>query len=157
MEGVVSKESLLKRLDKEWNLLLQSFINLSDDDLRLPNVAGDWSVRDILAHITTWDAEALKNLPLILNRQKTPLYSTSFGGIDVYNQRERERKQALTLLQIKQQLAKTHQKLLAFLEDVPDEAFLSGTRFQRRLKEDTYGHYPEHTRAINDWRVFKKV
>ncbi|MBP1636454.1 MAG: hypothetical protein H6Q10_3028, partial [Acidobacteria bacterium] len=28
----------------------------------------------------------------------------------------------------------------------------SDTRFRRRLRADTYGHYPHHTRAIRSWR-----
>jgi uncharacterized damage-inducible protein DinB len=154
----MSKDSVLKRLNKEWNLLLQSFSDLSDDDLIQPDVTGKWSVRDILAHITTWDVEALKNLPLILNKQKTPLYSTTFGGIDAYNRQEQERKCNLTLPQIKQQLDEGHQRLLIFLGNAPEQAFLSGTRFQRRLREDTYAHYPEHFKAINFWKErLKKV
>src|SRR5437773_1337186 len=31
-----------------------------------PGVTGDWSVRDILAHVSTWEEEALTHLPLIL-------------------------------------------------------------------------------------------
>jgi uncharacterized damage-inducible protein DinB len=151
----MSKDSLLKRLEKEWNFLLQSFSDLRDSDLMQPNVSGNWSVRDILAHITTWDAEALKNLPLILNKQKTPLYSSTFGGINAYNQLEQEKKRSLTLPQIKQQMEEGHQRLLIFLENAPENAFLSGTRFQRRLREDTYAHYPEHARAINLWKEGK--
>ena len=30
-----------------------------------PGVTGDWSVKDVLAHVTIWEAEALKYLPLI--------------------------------------------------------------------------------------------
>ena len=29
-------------------------------------VTGSWSVKDIIAHVTTWEEEALKHLPLIL-------------------------------------------------------------------------------------------
>jgi hypothetical protein len=31
-----------------------------------PGVTGAWSVRDTLAHVTSWEEEALKHLPLIL-------------------------------------------------------------------------------------------
>ena len=38
-------------------------------------VTGDWSVCDILAHVTTWEQEALKYLPTILEGSTPPRYS----------------------------------------------------------------------------------
>jgi hypothetical protein len=35
---------------------------------------------------------------------------------------------------------------------VPEELFTRETRFRRRLRFDTYGHYPIHARAIRQWR-----
>lgn len=32
------------------------------------------------------------------------------------------------------------------------ELYARETRFRRRLRLDTYGHYPIHTRAIRAWR-----
>jgi hypothetical protein len=31
--------------------------------------------------------------------------------------------------------------------------FTRETRFRRRLRLDTYGHYPTHARAIRAWRT----
>ncbi len=42
--------------------------------------------------------------------------------------------------------------LLAFLDQVEEHLFTTETRFRRRLRWDTYGHYPEHTRQVLDWR-----
>jgi hypothetical protein len=35
-------------------------------------VTGDWSVRDILAHMTTWEEETLGHLPIILAGGQPP-------------------------------------------------------------------------------------
>lgn len=35
---------------------------------------------------------------------------------------------------------------------LPEGSFGSQTRARRRLRLDTYGHYPEHTAAIRAWR-----
>jgi hypothetical protein len=50
-----------------------------------PGVTGDWSVRDILAHVSTWEEEALTHLPLILEGGTPPRYSVRYGGIDAFN------------------------------------------------------------------------
>jgi hypothetical protein len=94
---------LLKRLDTAWGAFQDSYAGLSTAELMEPGVTGDWSVRDILAHVTTWEEEALKYLPLILD-----------------------------------QLARE-------------------TRFRRRLRLDTYHHYPQHADAIRRWRGQRPV
>jgi hypothetical protein len=45
-----------------------------------------------------------------------------------------------------------HQHLLDYLEDIPEEQFTRETRFRRRLKWDSFGHYPLHTGDILKWR-----
>jgi hypothetical protein len=65
---------------------------LSDTQLVEPGVTGAWSVRDILAHVSRWEEEALKYLPLILEGGKPPRYSVSYGGIDAFNARMTEQK-----------------------------------------------------------------
>jgi Mycothiol maleylpyruvate isomerase N-terminal domain len=56
----VDRQRLLRRLDKAWAALRESYVGLSDSQLTEPGVTGDWSVKDILAHVTTWEGEALK-------------------------------------------------------------------------------------------------
>jgi hypothetical protein len=53
---------------------------------------------------------------------------------------------------ILQQLADTHQRLLDYIRDVPEAHFTRETPFRRRLRLDTYSHYPIHTKMIEEWR-----
>jgi len=62
----VDRQQLLKRVDKAWMAFKASYTGLCDLCLVEHGVKGNWSVRDIIAHVTTWDEEALKHLPLIL-------------------------------------------------------------------------------------------
>jgi hypothetical protein len=38
------------------------------------------------------------------------------------------------------------------VERAPDAQLVRETRFRRRLRLDTYHHYPKHTEAIRRWR-----
>jgi len=62
----MDRRRLLKRLDKAWQDFQEAHAGLSDALLMKPGVTGAWSVRDIVAHVTTWEEEALKHLPLVL-------------------------------------------------------------------------------------------
>jgi hypothetical protein len=79
------RAQLLKRLDNAWLAFKKSYAGLSDAEVLEPGVTGAWSVRDIIAHVTTWEEEALKHLPLILKGGKPPRYSVTYGGINAFN------------------------------------------------------------------------
>ena len=148
----MDRRQLLKRLDKAWVAFNESYAGLSDVQLMEPGVTGAWSVRDILAHVTTWEEEALEHLPLILKRGTPPQYSVRYGGIDAFNALMTEQKRSLSLSDVRAQLATTHGRLIDFIESAPDHQLIGETRFRHRLRLDTYSHYPLHAAAIRQWR-----
>src|SRR6266849_9413062 len=104
----MKKRRALGRLDKAWIDFEESHEGLSDSQLLVPGVTRAWSVRDILAHVTTWEEEALKHLPLILKGGKPPRYSVTYGSISAFNAQMTERKKGLSLTQVLRELNDTH-------------------------------------------------
>ncbi len=148
----MDRRQLLQRLDTAWAAFEESYAGLSDAQLMKPGVTGEWSVRDILAHVTTWEEEALTHLPLILEGGTPPRYSVTYGGIDAFNARMTERKASFPLATVRRHLGETHGRLIDLVRKAPDDQLRRETRFRRRLRLDTYGHYPLHAEAIRQWR-----
>jgi hypothetical protein len=148
----MNTQQLLNRIDKAWKELGETYAGLPESKLTGPGVVGDWSIKDVLAHVTTWEEETLKVLPLILEGKHLPRYSVEYGGIDAFNALMAEKKHALSLEEVLRQMDDTHRRLVEFVQDAPDEHIRQETVFRRRLRLDTYSHYPEHTRAIEEWR-----
>jgi hypothetical protein len=148
----MDRQRLLKQLDKAWVAIKESYTGLSDSQLTEPGVTGHWSVKDILAHVTTWEEEALQYLPLIIEGGKPPRYSLQYGGIDAFNAQMTEQKRGLSVSDVLRQLDETHRRLIDYVQSVPEEQFTRETRFRRRLRLDTYSHYPKHAKAIREWR-----
>jgi hypothetical protein len=148
----VDRRRLLKRLDEAWLTFKASYAGLSEAQLLEPGVTGVWSVRDIIAHVTTWDEEALKHLPSILEGRRPPRYSVTYGGIDAFNALMTKRKESLSLSEVLRQLDDTHRRIVEVIGRAPDVQLIRETRFRRRLRLDTYGHYPKHAAAIRRWR-----
>jgi hypothetical protein len=148
----MDRSQLLKRLDEGWNTLQEAYAGLSDPEMMEPGVNGAWSIKDIIAHVTSWETEALKNLPLILAGKKPPLYSITYGGIDSFNAQTMEQKRLLSLDEVLRQRDETHRQLIDFIQRVSEEQFIRETRFRHRLRLDTYSHYPKHTGMILKWR-----
>jgi hypothetical protein len=117
-----------------------------------PGVTGDWSVRDIIAHVTWWEEEALAHLPLVLTGGRPPRYSVTYGGIDAFNAQMTERTRRLSLSDVLERRDEVHRRLVALVQRAPEDQLTGESRFRRRLRLDTHGHYPKHERAIRTWR-----
>jgi hypothetical protein len=148
----IDRSQLLKRLDGAWEALKASYAGLSDPELMEPGVTGAWSVKDIIAHVTWWEEEALTHLPLILAGGRPPRYSVTYGGIDAFNAQMTEEKRNLSLSEVLRQRDDTHRRLVDFIRSVPEDSLIRETRFRRRLRLDTYSHYPKHAEEIRKWR-----
>jgi hypothetical protein len=143
---------LLAQLDAAWTEFQQSYAGLSDLQITRPGVSEGWSVRDTIAHVAWWEEEALKHLPLILAGGRPPRYSVTYGGIDAFNAQMTEQKRDRSLSAVRAQAEETHRRLVAYLQSVPPEQITAEPRFRRRLRLDTFGHYPLHTQQILAWR-----
>lgn len=148
----MDRPQLLKQLDQRWTAFKESYAGLSDSQMTEPGVTGNWSVKDIIAHVTWWEEEALKHLPLILEGGRPPRYSVKYGGINAFNALMAERKKDLSLADVLKQQGETHRRLIAYIKSAPEEQITRETRFRRRLRLDAHSHYPKHAKAIREWR-----
>ena len=93
----------MKLLEKRWRAFRESYAGLSDSQLTEAGVTGKWSVKDIIAHVTWWEEEALKHLPLIIKGGRPQRYSVKYGGIDAFNALTTEQKRDLSLAEVLKQ------------------------------------------------------
>ena len=128
---------LLPRLDAAWDRFTRSYAGMSEAELLEPGIT---------------EEEALKHVPLILAGGRPPRYSRTYGGIDAFNARMTARKEHLALADVLEQQQRVHARLLALIERVPTHQLGGASRVRRRLRLDTYGHYPLHASAIETWR-----
>jgi hypothetical protein len=146
------RRRLLGQIEAAWTAFRSAYAGLSESDLLEPGVTKMWSVRDIIAHVTTWEEEALKHLPSILDGRKPPRYSVTYGGIDAFNALMTTKKAGLSLADVFEQQQQVHRRVTEIVNRAPDDALMPDARFRRRLRLDTYGHYPKHTAAVQRWR-----
>jgi hypothetical protein len=147
----LNREQLLARIQRRWDAFNQACDGLPDAALMEAGVVEDWSVKDLMLHIATWEEEALKALPVIMEGKRPPRY----GGVDRFNAEQSADWGARTPAEAKEAMQTSHRRLLGFLESVPESWFETETRFRHRLRLDTWSHYPEHTDAILRWRRSK--
>lgn len=148
---------LIDKVETAWAAFHDAYAGLPDETLLVPGVCGNWSIRDLIAHVTWWDAEALKHLPLVLEGGRPPRYSDLYGGIDAFNAMQTAEKRDLSLADVRHEAEATHARLIAYLEGIPPGALKGNSRFTHRLRLDTYGHYPIHEADIRRWRESRGI
>ncbi len=148
----MGNEKLLDKIAAAWAGLQASYAGLTAEQMQEPGAAGEWSVKDTLAHVTTWEQESLDHLPVIVRGERAPSYSKSYGGIDAFNAQAMARKRELSLDEVLRQLEDTHRRLVEYIALSPVEQFNSKSRGRRRLGWDSFKHYPHHEQAIREWR-----
>jgi uncharacterized protein (TIGR03083 family) len=147
----------LNEIVAAWEDLHASYAGLTDEQLQEPGVTGDWSVRDVLAHVAVWDSEALNALPGIAAGRRGADYDTYEGGVDGFNARKSEELHGMPLDQVRELMDDTHRQLLDYLQELSpaDVATSHVEAFRGRLAADTWDHYPEHAAAIRALREAK--
>jgi len=143
---------LLNTIERRFNEFCASYRGLTPEQLLLPGVTGEWSVRDLIAHVTWWEEEALKHVPTVLAGGRPERYSTAYGGIDAFNALMTRQRAHLPLEHVLAQQTTVHRKLIGIVADIPLAELGGNSRIRRRIRLDTYGHYPLHTKQIIAWR-----
>lgn len=148
---------LLHTIERRFEAFKASYRDLESEQLLVPGVTGEWSIRDLIAHVTWWEEEALKHVPTVLAGGRPERYSTAYGGIDAFNALMTRQRAHLTLAEVQAQQTRVHRELVQLVTEIPPDALTGNSRVRRRLRLDTYGHYPIHTKQILAWREARGV
>jgi hypothetical protein len=159
-EGLpTGKEELISRINRDWSALLETVEKLSHDQM-IKVGPGDWSTKDILAHISFWERYLLFH-----HLQGKPSYEVmriDKGLIEQFDEnrinalffeRSRHNSVSYTL----EDLHQTHAELLVGLESVAFETLEKPGEYDDRTKlpliqsvlANTCDHYREHLETIH--------
>src|SRR5512137_1578538 len=76
----ITKTELIKQIEAEWDNLQAALDGLTEEQMHQPGVVGEWSIKDILAHITAWQTRLITTL-FKVEKGFTP--DTTEGGTPV--------------------------------------------------------------------------
>jgi hypothetical protein len=141
----------------DWEALLAE---AGDARLTEPGVEGDWSLKDIIAHLTYFETWATNCLMAI--RRGEPLPQPEYQGlsVDEENALIHERQRSLPLTDVLRASQISFQRSIASVQGLHD-ADLYDVEFTRAygvewtlhdlLAGDTYGHYRDHIAPVRAW------
>jgi hypothetical protein len=161
----MKKDELLDALEDGREDTLEVIAGLSDEDLERPGCVGEWSVKDLLIHISRREAELVKMLWQIKQGQrptsqqfaKTPVDEINRLWVEEYHQRPLE----LALDDFESVRRQTIRRVQAFsnaeLTDPRRYPWQQERPLFDWIAEDSFRHEEEHSGQIRAWREALKL
>src|SRR5215471_2397386 len=88
---------ILEELARTRAALLDAIEGLDESTLDRRSVVGEWSIKNVLAHIAAWEAWVVQALPVRLTTGKTPGdFYTRIQDEDRFNAEEVDEREELT-------------------------------------------------------------
>jgi hypothetical protein len=156
----MTQDEILDRLEDEREAFLEAIDGLTDEQLEQPGVVGDWSIKDLLFHLTMWEAELVKLLWQAAQGVQPTTVQFSKLSVDERNALWSVQSKDRTLEQVIDDFAgvrkQTSRRVTAFkdkdLEDPQRYPWLKGHPLWVWIAEDSFKHEAEHVAQILAWR-----
>ena len=157
----LDKNKLLLRVHTEYDFADRTLALVPATRMDEPGVCGHWSVKDLIAHLTSWEQRTLRWLDEAESGTKLTVPEAGFGWHefdrlnDVYYQRNRQ----LSLDEIVADFHATRQTMLARIEQFSEAELAGGGKFAGlfidspadAIEGNTSHHYELHLAQIRGW------
>ena len=156
MDNPENVQQLVDTIQADWAAWKKLVNQFPQDRLTQPGAAGDWSLKDIIAHIT-WHEKEMVGL----------ITAHALVGSELWNLPTEERNAAIyeevrhqPLEQVLEESAEIHKQLLEALPSLSDEDLTNPESFPNMppdwqpwmlIAQNTYEHYQDHIQDIERW------
>ena len=154
----MTKPELLEAMRAGQTRLDSALSAFTDAQMVTPGMDGEWSVKDLIAHLSAWERRATTLLK-ILQRGEIPPAAGPEDGLDALNARFYSENKDRSLTEVLAAKLQSFDDFLALVEASPDDDLFSPTRFawtegrpfESWVVGNTYDHYDEHLVMLKTW------
>ena len=141
----------------EWEALLTQ---VDKDRLTQPGVEGDWSVRDIIAHVAAyekWTAEQIAGAHLPDAAELEQMGQEGWNDLDRRNTMMHEQTRDLPLEEVLAQSEQAYLQLLSAVESLPEESlgqsqwWTGDDPLWKAIPAQCSEHYQQHAPSVLAW------
>jgi len=140
---VISKRDLLHQEEKAWRELSTRFNLIAPEDWKRKGASGDWTPKDVLAHIASWHSLAVEEMEIRRNGQK-PV--RAWATIDEANEEFREKCKSMSVHDVQVMSGTSRQRFREEVEKTPEPLHAKAEEF---IIANAHGHYEEHIAGLD--------
>ena len=154
----MQRDELLAALVAARARLDSALAGLGVDELTGPGPAGDWSIKDLLSHVTACDVDVLTNLGKVKRGQKPGRTAWDKAAVQAQNEAWHIEFKDRALERVLADYDGVHQQMLRQVRGLTDAAlqapasWLQGRPLFRYFLDDVEAHENEHAEEIALWK-----
>jgi hypothetical protein len=141
------RRRILHELDVERNQLLRNVETCRIRDLDRPLI-GAWSIKDIVGHVASWEAEVISSLRDLRAGRRPALLDFDSATIDDWNEDHVERSRPLDFTAVARLLGGGRERLCDEFALISDEDLCTEGSIHNRLIRSLIDHDREHWHEI---------
>jgi hypothetical protein len=157
----MTKTKLLKLIRSERKAFEELLEGLDQEKMLQPTLDGDWSVKDILAHITTWERRMVQWMEETMQGERPQMLppGMTWDDLDLWNEQTYLEQKDLPLPTVLSNFHSSFTQVLEIVEAIPEEDLIDPERFEWRqgkplwqiVSANTHWHYTDHREQIEAW------
>jgi hypothetical protein len=161
MEEKMSKAELLENIQAERQRLESTLADINEDLMLTPGVIDDWTVKDILAHITVWEQRMVTWLEVTMRGQVPQMLppGMTWDDLDDWNEQTYQKHRLRPLEEVLDDFAIFYPQALQAVQDIPEGDLTDPDHFEWRegrplwimVAANTFWHYKEHNESLRAW------
>ena len=139
--------------------LLNAIDGLSDEDMLEPGVCGEWSVRDVVAHVAAWDRETTDMFSAMLEGERHDFLDLDIEGLEQFNQEHHEATRSVPVADALAELSDSREAMLDLVRGVDNARLFAPAPGYEHADMSIAAclgaqiqHDEEHAEMIEAWR-----
>lgn len=150
----MTRDELLAREAASWAALWALVDDLDEDAWLIPGAAGDeWTLKNVMAHISSWQEETLTVLPDMARQIVAGVKAPRRYDIDAWNDEQYRARRDLPADVVRDTLLAARAELLAMIERIPEEWLGKYRHITNWIVAVTDHHYDAHAEMLRAWRA----
>lgn len=141
---------VIERANKSLDNLFQALEGIEPQEMTIPNLIGQWSIKDVLNHLIIWEEEAAQALE-IWKVGIEPDWS-HIVDLDRFNNDTVGQRRGIPLSKIRNQLQMVHHGILENIKSVADDEFKRRGGIPKWLTTLLTSHIDGHTERIVQYK-----
>ena len=139
--------------------LLASIEGLTEEEMLQPGVCGEWSVRDVLAHVAAWDRETTAMFEAMLQGERHYFLDLDEDGLEQFNQNRHAAARDMSVSDAVAELTASREALIALLKGTDNVKLFAPAPGDEHADMSLaaclsaqISHDEEHAEMIEEWR-----
>lgn len=141
------RRRLLNELELERKQLVRNIETCRIRDIDRPFI-GTWSLKDIVGHVASWEAEVVSALRDVREGRRPALADFNDANLNQWNQDHVERKRDLNFWSVLEQLRGGRHRLEEEIELITDDELTAEGSYYQRLVQSCIDHDRHHWHDI---------